>query len=114
MEQPKLGQLCSGNEGRDAVHVAIVPVRAFARLQPGDKVGFATDDKIWVDRSFNPIGIVDPFLEENSINAGDWIYLCLYPGSVTSLRHVWTHPAFTSKPPHSATPGDEFDPTSFG
>ncbi len=36
---------------------------------------------------------IDPYLEE-SVKPGEWCYLFLYPNTVTSLRHEWTHPAF--------------------
>ncbi len=44
------------------------------------------------------VGIVDPFLQR-SVLQGQRFYLCLFPGTVTSLRHVWTHPALEIKPP---------------
>jgi hypothetical protein len=88
----KLGQLVGGAAGRDAVHVAVVPMKAAVRLRPGchvDRFG-GTD--------YEPVGIVDPFLLQ-PVEPGQTFWLCLYPGTVTSLRHVWTHPAFEVKVP---------------
>ncbi len=95
IEQPTLGQLLSGNERRDAVHVAIAPVQAGTELRPGQRIGLL-EGKAYANAE--TIGIVDPFLVF-PVPKGEWFYLWLYPNTVTSLRHVWTHPAFTPKPP---------------
>jgi hypothetical protein len=85
-----IGKLIAGEAGRDAVHVAIAPTTAPCDLRPGQHV----------DRHGNPegpgvvpVGIVDPFLRE-PVQAGQKFWLFLYPNTVTSLRHEWTHPAF--------------------
>lgn len=85
-EQPPIGTVNFDWTGRDAIHVAIVPTVAPERLFPGQHVnanGF---------RHY-PVGIVDPYLTV-PVEAGQTFFLFLYPGSVTSLRHVWTHPQF--------------------
>lgn len=100
MEQPpRLGQLISdGDRRRDAIHIAIAPVTAAVRLAPGDHVGFFREGNLDLfahcDRS-RTIGIVDPFLTAD-VEPGQRFWLFLYPGTVTGLRHVWTHPAFTA------------------
>jgi len=66
------------HSGRDAVHVAVIPILALREMRPGERL---------------QNGIVDPFLAA-PVPAGSWFYLCLYPGTVTSLRHVWAHPNF--------------------
>src|SRR5688572_7679973 len=98
MEQtPRLGQLIEdGDRRRDAIHIAVAPVTAAERLAPGQHVGFVRErDLELVGSCDNPLGVVDPFLTEE-VEAGQRFWLFLYPGTVTSLRHIWTHPAFTA------------------
>lgn len=92
----KLGQLLDGTEERDAIHVAIVPVIANERLKPGEKVALAVGSQELVYKSKFPIGIIDPFLED-VVERGQRCYLCLYPNTVTGMRHHWRHPAFSEK-----------------
>ena len=84
-----LGTLIGEHERRDAVHVAVLPAVAGIHLAPGEPVGIVEG----VARPcLAPIGIVDPFLDLH-VQQGERFWLFLYPRSVTSLRHVWTHPA---------------------
>ena len=91
-ECAKLGQLVTDpTAGRDAVHVAVIPMLAVATLQPGQRLAN---------------GIVDPFLAE-PVRPGQWYYLCLYPGTVTGVRHAWSHPAFPDESrPARRQPGE--------
>ena len=91
MEQIRLGKLIDGDAGRDAIHIAIAPVIAAMDLQPGQHIGLDVDGKASINEPH--LGIVDPFLLTGP-NTGERFYLCLYPYSITSLRHEWTHPAF--------------------
>ena len=95
-QTPTLGQILKGNEERDAVHIAIVPVIASELLPPGQHIGLIedSDDRVGVSRK--PIGIVDPFLKRD-VKQGQRFYMFLYPGTITSLRHSWTHPAFRNE-----------------
>lgn len=100
MKEVKLGHRPEPGAGRDAVHVAVVAMRApclLIRGQRVDKDGWPTTDP-----SRTPIGIVDPFAEDPDrgagiVKVGEWFWLCLFPGTTTSLRHVWTHPSFAEE-----------------
>jgi hypothetical protein len=90
-----LGKIITTRQERDAIHIAVVPMTAGQKLQPGDKV--------WMENgramlgAINSIGVVDPFLTV-SVQHGETFWLYLNPGSITSLRHEWTHPALDGEP----------------
>ena len=84
----QLGKLVpEGENRRDAVHVAIAPVVAKQLLFPAMHVG------IDGSKDLPHVGIVDPYLR-GSVHKGETFWLCLYPGTITSMRHVWSHPEF--------------------
>ena len=90
----KLGKLALADAERDAVHVAIVPAIANCNLTPGERVGiFHRDGNLIADTNYDYVGVVDPFLL-HKVFAGQTFYVCLFPNTVTDMRHHWTHPAF--------------------
>lgn len=91
----KLGQIISGEQHRDAIHIAVAPVMAGHTLKPGEHVGFMANGRTGVVAE--TIGIVDPFLKDE-VELGERFWLFLYPNTVTSLRHEWSHPSFALEP----------------
>lgn len=94
MNNEYLGKLIDSDQQRDAIHIAIAPVTASEMLHPGDHVGFVDGTCEGVAETETPIGIVDPFLRKR-ILPGQRFWMLLYPNTITSLRHEWTHPAIT-------------------
>jgi len=91
-----LGKLIESEQHRDAIHVAVAPVVAAEKLYPGQDIGFTEDSTVFVERCDKPIGIVDPYLK-SPVYPDQSFWMFLYPETITSLRHEWTHPAFEAK-----------------
>lgn len=90
-----LGTIIDENEKRDAIHLAVEPIKAVQKLYPGQDVGLVPGGAGVCD---SPVGIVDPFLK-NAVMPGEYFWLVVYPRQINSLRHVWSHPAFPEELP---------------
>lgn len=93
---------------RDAIHVAVIPVISADTLRPGDHVGLVVKPPIAFHRVAKNaprlVGVVDPFLPpETVIQPHQRFFLFLYPNTITSLNHHWTHPAFEDQSPESVS-----------
>lgn len=94
-----LGTIIDEAQKRDAIHLAVEPVVAGERLRPGEHIT-VTDGVAMSADADEALGIVDPFLA-NPARKGQRFWFVMYPRQVTSLRHVWAHPAF---PDEAGTP----------
>jgi len=105
----KLGSVRAKDEGRDAVHIAVLT------LQAKENFTVPPIGNLWVNAegdlsysSLMAVGIIDPFLQRGLlVEKGDWYYVYLKPGSITGLRHVWDHAAFPETTPVVLTPHGE-------
>lgn len=90
-----VGVTLAGRKERDAIHIAVAPVIATHTLHPGEHIGFiyTGDTENVGNLSSVRVGIVDPFLTK-PVERGERFWMFLYPNTITSLKHVWTHPAF--------------------
>jgi hypothetical protein len=88
--QTEVGRLIDEHEQRDAIHIAIAPVVASEKLFPGQDIGLVNGNACVCTK---PIGIVDPFLKA-PVFPEQRFFMFLYPNTITSLKHSWTHPAF--------------------
>lgn len=84
------------NSGRDAIHLAVEPVVAGSRLKAGERIK-VEDGKAVPAEDDEAIGIVDPFVD-GVIRPGQRFWLVVLPRTITSLRHVWSHPLFPEEP----------------
>jgi hypothetical protein len=88
-----LGKIIAGNALRDAIHVAVAPVKAKEKLWPGQHVALVDGWAGIASSRFKSVGIVDPFLT-GPVFAEQSFWLFLYPNTVTGMRHHWSHPDF--------------------
>jgi hypothetical protein len=96
-QKTKLGELITDPmSGRDCIHIAVAPVVAAEMLPPGWFVRLNDRGEAETEKGGDGIGIVDPFLLK-SVEPGERFWLCLFPGSITGLRHAWAHPAFARR-----------------
>lgn len=98
MSENKLGTTPTTLNLRDAVHVAMIAVEyaSYEYANPGDKVKILHGKAYLIEGDpVNYDGIIDPFLTD-PVTYGQTFWLCLRPGSITSLVHHWQHPKFPS------------------
>lgn len=93
-DELKIGEIINRRQSKDAIHIAVLPVRAMDEFMPGEKVCLVNGtDAIKCNEDSNTYhGVVDPYLL-NTVKRGERFWLFMRPGSITSLRHDWTHPA---------------------
>ena len=97
-----LGMIIDDTQKRDAIHLAVAPVKAACLLRAGEHI--LIEDGVASPASMNEgHGIVDPFLSV-PVTAGQTFWFVMYPRKVTSLRHVWSHPDFPDEVGVSAAP----------
>lgn len=93
MSETILGQTPASAGIRDAIHVAVISVVCADRtLSPGLGVGLNEKGEATA-RTDKLLGIVDPYLTK-TVRKGEVFYLCLFPQSVTGMKHHWSHPSF--------------------
>ena len=92
MQPTVLGTVPDEGMGRDAIHIAVLPARAQARLYPGQFVQIGKGNGEYVVGPANTgHGIIDPFLK-HAVTDGDLVWVLLLPGTVQDMRHHWSHP----------------------
>ena len=81
---------------KDAIHAAIVSVRAASLIKPGTRCGLnANREAIPAE---NGCGVADPFRKE-AITRGQYFWLLLCQDEIPNVQHVWQHPEIDFAPP---------------
>ena len=94
MSNINLGTSPTESDTRDAIHIALAPIIAGEDLYPGNHIEMGKDGLGHIAKEPNTaIGIADPFMTR-TILKGERFWLCLYPQTVTDMKHHWSHPAF--------------------
>jgi len=88
---------------KDAVHVAIVSVRACCPIALGSRCGINEDREAYPDE--DGCGVADPWRKE-PIRTGDSFWLALDQDAVPNVKHVWEHPEIDFTPPTKAVEYD--------
>lgn len=87
-QKPKIGHMLEGPGDKDAIHIAVVPVQLGEDMEAGAAVN-VVNGKAY--RAYaTAIGILDPFLNNSMLFEDSWVYMFLYPNTITDLRHEWT------------------------
>ena len=98
---------CGAGE-RDCVHVAIMPVISDDdAIYRGNSLKLVLGTSDHVRRGpDNGIGVADPFLTR-PVRKGERFWMFLRPGTITGLRHHWTHPLIDA-PPVERSPAENW------
>lgn len=92
------------NSGRDAIHLAVEPAVAGMTLKSGERIKIANGKAVRAILN-DATGIVDPFIK-TYVDEGERFWLVVLPRTITSLRHVWSHPDFPEEGVVSAAPAN--------
>jgi hypothetical protein len=109
MEGMGLGRKIVGKAYRDAIHIAVAPAMAAEKLKRGDYIVPVGDGSFRKAKNeWEGIAIVDPFLLSSiAVEKGEQFWMFLRPLTITSIRHVWSHPAVPNVAGVSADPDYE-------
>ena len=93
--------------GRDAIHLAVEPVICGPEnLQAGRLIRLVNGNVAISAKTEAATGIVDPFIA-GTIKPGQRFWFVVLPRTITSLRHVWSHPSFPEAGPEAYHADDD-------
>lgn len=84
---------------KDAIHIAVVSLRAGQLLKPGQNIELNEDGEAIRSRNKkDSFGVVDPFLK-NNVMRGESFWGLLSMHEVPNVRHTWDHPKLSFESP---------------
>jgi len=89
---------------KDAIHVAIVSVRAGESLHPGRRVTLNEHREAVNDAK--GIGVADPFLKSR-IKKGDNLWILMDASQIANVQHTWDHELDFSPPERVVAEGKQ-------
>lgn len=81
---------------KDAIHVAIVAVRAASPIKPGQRCGINENHEA-IPKTKGP-GVADPFLKK-PVATGEPFWMVMDLSEVPNVTHHWDHPTLDFSPP---------------
>lgn len=84
---------------RDAVHTAIVALRAGCFLKRAEYIKMNDDGEAVSSNAKDSIGVVNPFLKTDFLRAGDWFWAMMNMEDIPNVQHTWEHPKHTFEAP---------------
>ena len=93
MQPTELGTTPEEGAGRDAIHVAVIPAVAEGTIYPAQRVSIEERGGTFIAQAVGDegFGICDPF-QTGRVNNGERVWVMLDPGTITDMRHHWSHP----------------------
>lgn len=98
MSDIKFGQKLRGLNFRDCTHIAVAPIILSCDMKRGERFKFLPGSSELVisaeDDLEAALGIIDPFFEEEMVEAGSNVWGLIMPGTIKGMRHYFIHEAF--------------------
>lgn len=89
-----IGELITGYQRRDAIHVAVAPVTVAETVKPGQHVAVnEAGQAVSPKHPTHAVGVIDPYLL-HPVEVGQRCWVFLYPETIHDMVHHWYHPAF--------------------
>lgn len=83
---------------KDAVHVAIISVRAGSSIESGEWCKLNEFNEAVPCNRESAVGVADPW-RKGVINTGSLLWLLPNPDSIANVAHTWDHPDFANVEP---------------
>jgi hypothetical protein len=84
---------------KDALHVAVVSLRAAYNLSVGSRISLNEHgEAVCNGDEKDTFGIVNPYRKTDVVR-GEWFWCMMDFGDIPKVKHVWDHPTVSFEPP---------------